>query len=123
MIKVKHPKEECNKQQEQFLANCPAEHRRYHELIFTHGNITYRYHSDARTINPTKEDYKEWLEGLPENVRKGMEAMGFAGCKTVLSFTRYVMEKNDIGLEEYVQLHMDAEDYEEYKSMLNKAKD
>ena len=123
MIKVKHPIEECNKQQEQFLANCPPEQRRFHELLFTYGNITYRYHSDARTVNPTEEDYKEWLEGLPENVRKGMEAMGFKGCKTVLSFTRYVMEKNDIGLEEYVQLHMDAEDYAEYRSMINKAKD
>ena len=122
-MKVKHPKEECNKQQEQFLAGCPPEHRRLHELIFTYGNITYRYHKDARTVNPTEEDYKEWLEGLPENVRKGMEAMGFEGCKTVLSFTRYVMEKNDIGLEEYVQLHMGAEEYAEYKSMLNKAKD
>lgn len=119
MIKVKHPKEECNKQQEQFLASCPPEHRRFHELLFTTGNITYRYHSEARRSEPTQEDYNEWLEGLPENIRKDMKDLGFEKCQTVLSFTRYVMEKNDIGLEEYIKLHMDAEDYKEYKSRLS----
>jgi hypothetical protein len=88
--------------------------------MFTHGNITFRYHSDAHRFDPTQKDYKEWLEGLTENVRNGMKKLGFEGCKSVLSFTRYVMEKNDIGLEEYIKMHMDAEDYNEYRKLINK---
>lgn len=90
----------------------------FHELMFCHGNITFRYHSDAHRCVPTQEDYKEWLEGLPENVRNGMEKLGFEGCKTVLSFTRYVMEKNDIGLEEYIKMHMNNEDFIDYQNLL-----
>lgn len=118
MIKVKHPKEEINKNQEQFLSSCPLDQRRYHELLFTFGNITYRYHLEAERKKPNVEDYNEWLEGLPENMRKEMESKGFEWCKNVLSFTRYVMEKNDIGLEKYIKLHMATDDYEEYKKMI-----
>lgn len=118
MIKVKHPIAEINQNQEQFIASCTPEQRQFHELMFTHGNITYRYHNDAKRFDPTQEDYKEWLEGLPQNIKVGMSKLGFEGCKTVLPFTRYVMEKNDIGLEEYIQLHMDADDYEEYKKLI-----
>ncbi|MFD2066997.1 hypothetical protein ACFSKU_08885 [Pontibacter silvestris] len=53
------------------------------------GNISYRYHHEAREYSPDLEDYQEWLEGLPENVRRGMEQLGFEGCRSVLSFTRY----------------------------------
>lgn len=125
MIKIKHPDEQRNRSQEEFLANCPPDQRRFHELLFTHGNITYRYHQRSREFNPTEREYHEWLEGLPDNVRKGMQKMGFdrtaeRQCKTVLSFTRYVMEKNDVGLDEYIRQHMDSDDYEEYISMIGK---
>ncbi len=66
----------------------------------------------------TQEDYKEWLEGLPERVRNGMEKLGFEGCKTVFPFARYVMKKNDIGLEEYIKMHMDNEDYIDYQKLI-----
>jgi len=118
MIKVKHPDEDYNRQQEAFLANCPVEKHRYFELLFTHGNITYRYHSEAKAFDPTEVDFKEWLEGLPENIRRDMEYQGFEACKGVLSFTRYVNEKNDIGMDEYVQQQMDPADLAEYKSFL-----
>lgn len=121
MIKVKHPHPECNIAQEKYLANCPQEDRRFHELLFTYGNITYRYHRDAGRLDPIEEDFKEWLQGLPENIRNKMQTDGFEACKKVLSFTRYIMEKNEIGIEEYIQLHMDPEDLEEYKSVVLKA--
>jgi hypothetical protein len=47
-----------------------------------------------------------------------MEKDGFEKCCTYLSFTRYVNEKNDMGLDAYVRLHMDPDDYKEYTSML-----
>lgn len=118
MVKVKHPKEEINRSQERFIAACHPDQRRYHELLFTLGNITYRYHMEAVKKHPEEKDYKEWLEGLPEKIRKDMELKGFEWCKNVLPFTRYIMEKNDIGLEEYIKRHMDIDDYEEYKKMI-----
>ncbi len=50
-----------------------------------------------------------------------MRKDGFEACKTVLPFTRYIMEKNDVGMEEFVKENMGDEDYAEYKSFLNKA--
>ncbi|GEO05527.1 hypothetical protein AAE02nite_31910 [Adhaeribacter aerolatus] len=118
MIKVKHPDESCNQIQETFLAKCPAEERRFHELLFTHGNISYRYHQEAKEFNPTVKDFEEWLEGLPENMRHDMQQRGFEACKGILSFTRYVNEKNDIGLDEYVRQQMGSADFAEYQSFL-----
>lgn len=123
MIKIKHPDEDCNDSQAEFLANCPADQRRFHELLLTVGNITYRYHQRAIDVSPSLQDYHEWLEGLPENIRKGMQEKGFESCKSVLSFTRYVNEKNDVGLEEYIRQQMDAEDLAEYQSFLTIGKE
>jgi hypothetical protein len=118
MIKVKHPEESRNAMQAAFLEQCPADQRRSHELLYTLGNITYRYHHQARECAPALQDYEEWLEGLPGNVRQDMQEKGFEGCKGVLSFTRYVMEKHDIGLEEYIRQHMDPADYAEYRELV-----
>jgi len=85
MIKVKHPDPDCNINQEQYLSKCPADQRRFHELLFTYGNITYQYHNEAREFNPTELDFKEWLYSLPNNMRLDMEAKGFEACKGVLS--------------------------------------
>jgi hypothetical protein len=122
MIKFKNTNANSNKYQEEFLKNCPPEDRRFHELLFTHGNITSRYHTDAKRLVPTLEDWKEWLTGLPEVVSKHMKEKGFEECKSVLSFTRYVMEKNDIGIDEYISLHMDKEDLAEFQAMMEEAK-
>ncbi|RNI31772.1 hypothetical protein EFA69_06115 [Rufibacter immobilis] len=123
MIKIKHPDKDCNSSQEALLASCPADQRRFNELLFTIGNITYRYHQAAKDFSPSLQDYHEWLEGLPETVRKGMQEKGFERCKSVLSFTRYVNEKNDIGLEEYIRQQMDAEDLAEYQGFLTIGKE
>lgn len=119
MVKVKHPLEKYNRHQEEFLNACPASQRRMHELLFSVGNITYRYHLEARNCEPTEIDFEEWLEGLSDNIRKDMKAQGFEKCKGVLSFTRYVMEKKDMGLDEYVKNNLGS-DYDEYLELLKK---
>ena len=60
------------------------------------------------------EDFEIWLTGLPENIRNDMKIKGFELCKGVLSFTRYIMEKNDIGMEEWLKNNLTKEDYNEY---------
>ncbi len=117
MIHVKHPAEECNRNQEALLASCPPEERRTHELMLSYGNATYRYHNEARKFEPTEQDWAEWLEGLAEPMHTASRGMGFAACRTILSFTRYVMEKNDVGMDEYVRRLMGEADHAEYRAM------
>ena len=123
MIKVKHPLAHCNISQEEFLKNCPEQDRRFNELQFTYGNIAYRYHQEAKELNPTVQDFEHWLSGLPENMRQSMEAKGFEYCRTIYPFTRHVMEKNDIGMDEYVRQQMDPVDYAEYQGLFRRNED
>ena len=120
MIKVKHPLKKYNGSQAEFLATCPADQRRFHELLFAYGNSAYIYHQGAKDFEPDLKDFEEWLEGLPENIRISMRRAGFEDCKTMLPFTRYVMEKNDVGMEAFVKQMMGEQDYAEYKSLMIK---
>ncbi len=120
MIHVKHPKPEMNSNQEEFLTHWPDDKRRFHELLFSLGNATYRYHTRAQEFKPTQQDWEQWLEGLPENIRDDFRRQGFEASKTVLSFTRYVMEKNDVGMEEYVRKLMGEDAYKEYQITIEK---
>jgi len=112
-----HPDSDCRKQQAEFLSSCPSEHRRFNELLFMHGNITYHYHKQAKEFNPTQSDWQEWIEGLDEPMKSYFRKKGFEKSRGVLSFTRYVNEKNDIGLDEFVRQHMNADDYSEFNSI------
>lgn len=60
------------------------------------------------------------MEGLDEVIRIDMENKGFEKCKMILSFTRYVRERKDIGMEEFVKEKMGIEEYEKYQSLLKK---
>lgn len=112
MIEVKHPLEECNKQQQETVDAAEPEKKRELELLFSYGNTVYRYHSIE--ITPQIEDFSEWLSGLPEPVARNFNEKGFDGCKGVLSFRRYVREKRDIGLEEFIKKTMGKELFKEY---------
>lgn len=114
MIHVKHPVADCNVFQESFVLAAPLEQRRFHELVFTIGNATILYHNRAKDFEPSETDYVEWLEGLPDNVRSVMGKMGFVECRNIIPFTRYVLEKNDVGQEEFVQNLVGKAVYEEY---------
>jgi hypothetical protein len=118
MIKVKHADPKCNQQQEAFMTSCLEQHRRFHELLFTHGNIANRYHSKAYKFEPIEQDWKEYLESCQPGFRKIMVDMGFEQGRRVLPFTRYVMEKKDVSMDEYVRRHMDPQDYAEYMAMV-----
>ena len=118
MIKVKHPNPAKNKAQEAMLAQFPEAEKRFQELFFSYANAVYRYHQAAAAHEPSHQDYEEWLEGLPENVSRDMAAKGFEWCRTVLSFTRYVQEKNDVGLEAYVRGLMGDQEYQEHKALM-----
>lgn len=114
---MKHPDDKCNESQAEFLANCPSDKRRYHELIFMVGNATVHYHLKVKEYVPTESDWKEWIAGLPTPISEHMKGEGFEKAKTVLSFTRYVLEKNDVGLDEYLKANIDPDVLNEYYSL------
>lgn len=115
---VLHPDEKCRSSQAKFLTQCPSDQRRLHELLFSYGNSAYIYHQQAKEFEPTVNDYEEWLEGLKEPIQKEMKKQGFDRCKNILSFTRYVLEKNDVGMEEFIKEQMGMEEYSEYKTFV-----
>lgn len=119
MIKVKHPEKNINLNQENFLENIPEKDKEYHSILFSYGNATVLYHS--LPIEATIEDYHEWIEGLPEgNFKYDMQANGFEFCKSILPFSRYVREKNDIGMDRFIIDKLGEELYSKYKSLLDR---
>ncbi len=113
---MKHPIEEMNINQEEFINELPPEEREYHKQLFRIGNAAYCYHNGAKEFEPTEADFEQWLEGLPDLVKVDMKNKGFKGCRGILSFTRYVNEKNDIGMDQWMKEHLSQQDYAVYKS-------
>lgn len=114
MINVKHPNEALNASQNKFLESLSKEEKVKHALLFSYGNAAFKYHS--LKIEPNMVDYNEWIEGLKEPIKSGMSEMGFEKCKGVFSFTRYVREKNDIGMVEFLKKEMGT-DFDKYQQL------
>lgn len=108
---MKHPIEEANINQKKFLEDLPEGDRKFHEQLFRIGNASYCYHTGAEGLEPTQEDFDEWTAGLPVEFRGGFRRRGFDNCRGVLSFTRYVNEKNDIGMDQWMEQHLSEDDY------------
>lgn len=78
-------------------------------------------------IDPRKESrsahellnvyFGEYLAGLPhEGLRRTMQQEGLDKAKRSLPFRRYVLERHDIGMDEYLRQHLSPEDYAFYLS-------
>ena len=111
---MEHPNKGQRENQAKLLAELPKEIREEHARLLRFGNAAYIYHQQAEEQEPTELDFKEWLGGLPKNIGKDMEKKGFEECKSILSFTRYVMEKNDIGMEEWMKKNLSKSDFKAY---------
>ena len=106
-----HPIDKYNQQQADTLATLPADQREYMARMFRIGNAAYRYHHRLAS-EPTEEDFTEFLEGLPQdNIRNTYQAEGFNKAVTSWPFRRYIQEKNDIGMGEFMRQHLSADDY------------
>ena len=51
-----------------------------------------------------------------------MKIMGFELFKGIISFSRYVMEKNDIGMDKWMQNNLSEDDYDEYCNLIETRK-
>lgn len=79
------------------------------------GNATYCYYH-YHDIPVTETDYLEWLEGLPPRPQAAMRALGFEDNKEALPLRRYVLEKNDIGLSEFLKVVLSPTDWSDYQA-------
>ena len=115
---MEHPNTEIREKQKKFLENCPKEKKASVAQMFRLGNAALVYHQKANetTEADLKKYFHEWLEGLPENIALDMRNKGFEGCKTVLPFTRYVNERCDIGMTDWMKENLSEEDFKYWDS-------
>lgn len=73
----------------------------YYALMFNYGNAVFLYHQ----VEPTQEEYEEWLEILPEKVRNTFTEKGYEESKSTLALKRFTNERKDISLEAYVKIY------------------
>jgi len=71
-------------------------------------------------VEPTKKDWKEWLEGLKEPMKSDFKKKSFEEAKNTLSFIRYYQEKNDYGMRDFIRDNMSKEDFKYYLELEKK---
>ena len=61
--------------------------------------------------------FAEYLEGIYNNkLREGEQIRGLTEAMRSWSFRRYVLERNDFGMDEFMRLNLSEDDYWSYKS-------
>ncbi|GAB4053554.1 hypothetical protein [Spirosoma litoris] len=56
--------------------------------------------------------WEEYLEGLPhDGLRKAEKEAGLDNAKNSFPFRRYVLERHDMGMDEFLRKNLSAEDY------------
>ncbi|MBN8820867.1 MAG: hypothetical protein J0I82_02495 [Spirosoma sp.] len=64
--------------------------------------------------------FEEYLDGLPhEGLRRAEQAGGLDKAKKSFPFRRYVLERHDIGMDEFLRMNLSAEDYTFYLASSN----
>ena len=60
--------------------------------------------------------FEEYIAGLPsDSIRHAERARGLDDARRGFPFRRYVLERHDMGMDEYLRLHLSAEDYAFHK--------
>lgn len=111
----RHPDEACHQNQKELLARQEnhAERARIAQLL-RWGNATYCYYHHEADV--TETDYLEWLEGLPARTQATMRALGHTGLRESLPLRRYVLEKNDIGISDFLKILLSPYDWQAYQA-------
>ncbi|MBD2769357.1 hypothetical protein IC235_15825 [Hymenobacter sp. BT664] len=110
LLQPRHPLDKHHQAQLQALQQLPEGQRAAMARLFRLGNATYRYQQLADG-EVTEEDYRHWLEGLPERFRQAMEKGGFAGAKSSLALRRHALERRDVGYSAFMQAILSPEDW------------
>lgn len=115
LLVPRHPDEGCHQSQLALLRDQPSPAERdYLAQQLRWGNATYCYYHQNR-VDVSETDYLEWLEGLPTRAQAAMRALGFKEMRDSLPLRRYVLEKNDIGLGEFLRGLLSLADWQAYE--------
>ena len=76
------------------------------------------HQAESRSARELLEIYwDEYLEGLPhEGLRRAEKEAGLDHAKKSFGFRRYVLERHDIGMDEFLRQHLSDEDYAFHRS-------
>lgn len=110
-----HPDPDKQRQQEEQLRKAPAAQREELAYLFRIGNASYRYHQQTERLQPDKQDWEDWLVGLPTPMQRNMRARGFEACRSALPFQRFVEELRGEGMDAWMREHLSPEDYRRWK--------
>lgn len=115
LLLPRHPDEGCHQSQLELLRQqaSPAERDHLAQLL-RWGNATYCYYHQ-HPVAVREADYLEWLDGLPARPQAAMRALGFEEMRNSLPLRRYVLEKNDIGLSEFLRGLLSSADWQAYE--------
>lgn len=112
---------ELRRRQKAYLEKQEEKYRRADELIFSYGNASVLYYKEAK-MAISEESFKDYLSALREygdnKIADHFEAQGFEKSKGAIPYIRYVNEKQDIGMEEFIKEKLGEKLYNEYKSLL-----
>ncbi len=120
---MEHPNSKRGIARAEYLSRLPEEERENKAGEIGIGNACYIYHQQAVPIQENRliMYYKGWLEGLPTNISRQTRTLGFEACKTMIPFTRYVSERNDIGMRDRMKKHLSASDFNYWLVLSEKA--
>ncbi|GAB3715782.1 hypothetical protein GCM10027592_56490 [Spirosoma flavus] len=125
---MRHPIEKYNQQQAETLASLPEENREWMARMFRIGNATYCYYNRAKELAAYSNEilqvyFEEYLSGIEhEGLRRAEEREGLQKAKSSFGFRRYILERHDIGMDEFLRLHLSEEDYAFHRSNAPDAK-
>lgn len=116
---MEHPDPKYRKIQEERLSRLSGDERSQTARFYRIGNAVFAYHEQAGRApeNRLIEFYKEWLQSLPAALSHKMAGAGFNACKSMLPFTRYVEERMDCGLTEWMKEHLSQADFAHWRSL------
>ena len=114
IVSMEHPNLKCQLEQAEFLASCDPSTKDHHSALLRISNAIFIYHQKAKEYSPTIRDWNEWLDNTKEPLKTAMQAIGFSGGRTTVPFRRFVLEKNDVGLDSFLKANLTSDDYQVY---------
>jgi hypothetical protein len=73
------------------------------------------YYEQLKHDSITIDEFKFWLESLPEPMRTHFKNESIENCKGVLNLQRFVLELRDLSLEEFLKDRLTEEEFLAYK--------
>lgn len=115
LLVPRHPDNGCHLSQIELLTleEDPLERAQLAQQLRWGNAVSCYYHHHH--VEATEADYLEWLEELPKRPQAVMRALGFEDNKNALALRRYVLEKNDIGLSDFLKVVLSPADWQAYQ--------